>query len=190
MEEIARLTPIYGGVHYDRLDGDGLQWPCPDRQHPGTRVLHGERFTRGLGNFAAVDFVPPDELVDDDYPLVLSTGRVLYHYHTVLTRKVDGLNALHPGGTIEINAVDAMSLGIADGDLVRVASRRGELIAEADVGVRPPAGTVFMAFHFAEAAANLLTTRALDPVAKIPEYKACAVRVARLDGVEAAAAAG
>ena len=187
MEEIAGVTPIYGGVGYERLDGEGLQWPCPDRDHGGTPVLHGQSFTRGLGAFGAVDFEPPDELVDEEYPLVLSTGRVLYHYHTVLTRKVDGLNELSPGGTIEVNAVDAAALGISHGDLVQVASRRGELVAKAEVANTPPVGTVFMAFHFAEAAANLLTTRAYDPVAKIPELKACAVRVAKLSGAGEAA---
>ena len=177
MEEIAVLTPSYGGIYYDRLDGDGLQWPCPDRNHPGIRFLHQERFARGLGKFHVVEFIEPDEQVDEEYPLVLTTGRVLYHYHTIMTRKVSGLNQLYPEGTVEIHPADAKSLGIEEGGLARVTSRRGSVVTRAEVTERTPAGTVFMTFHFAEAAANLLTSRALDPVAKIPEYKVCAVRV-------------
>jgi predicted molibdopterin-dependent oxidoreductase YjgC len=119
----------------------------------------------------------PDEPVDEEYPLVLTTGRVLYHYHTVMTRKVPGLNEIYPEGTLEIHSVDAKRLGIEDGALAKVASRRGKLVVKAEVIDTPPEGTVFMTFHFAEAAANLLTNPALDPVAKIPEYKVCAVKV-------------
>ncbi|MFH1569572.1 MAG: formate dehydrogenase subunit alpha [Gemmatimonadota bacterium] len=180
MEEIAALTPSYGGIHYDRLNGHGLQWPCPDRGHPGTPILHRETFTRGKGRFHAVEFIEPDELVDDDYPLRLSTGRALHHYHTILTRKVEGLNILSPSGTAEVNTADAGRLGLADGALARISSRRGTLVARAQVSDKPPPGTVFMTFHFVEAAANLLTNSALDPIAKIPEYKVCAVRVEKV----------
>ena len=177
MEEIAQLTPSYGGIVHGRLDGHGLQWPCPDRTHPGTPFLHKDRFTRGLGKFHAVDFIEPDERVDDAYPFVLTTGRVRYHYHTVLTRKVDGLNTLCPEATVEINPADAKRLGIEHAGYVKVSSRRGSIVARAEVTDTSLAGTVFTTFHFAEAAANLLTTPVLDPVAKIPEYKVCAVRI-------------
>ena len=182
LDEIASVTPSYGGMHYDRLEGDGLQWPCLDHDHPGTPYLHKDKFARGLGKFHAVEYIEPDEQVDDEYPLVLTTGRVLYHYHTVMTRKVPGLNALSPEGTVEIHLEDAAHLGIENGALAKVSSRRGSIVARAEVSDTPPAGTVFTTFHFAEAAANLLTNPALDPVAKIPEFKYCAVRV---EGVEA-----
>jgi formate dehydrogenase alpha subunit len=178
MEEVAALAPAtHGGMHYDRLDNGGLQWPCPDRSHPGTKFLHRGRFARGLGKFRAVEWRGPQEQPDAEYPLVLTTGRALYHYHTAMTRRIAGLNALCPEATVEINPVDAERLGIAPGAFARVTSRRGSIVARAEVSDRAPAGTVYMSLHFAEAAANLLTSRALDPIARIPEYKACAVRV-------------
>jgi formate dehydrogenase alpha subunit len=187
LEEIASLTPSYGGIAYDRLEGDGLQWPCPDRSHAGTPYLHAGRFARGRGKFHVVEYIEPAEAVDEAYPLVLTTGRVLYHYHTVISRKAPGLNALYPEEMVEIHPADAEHLGIEAGALVRVASRRGSVVAKAEVVDRPPEGTVFMTFHFAESAANLLTNAALDPVAKIPEYKVCAVKVEAVssEGAEA-----
>jgi len=178
MDEIAQLTPIYGGMSHDRLEGDGLQWPCPDKDHPGTQFLHKGRFSRGLGKFHAIDFRPPFEMPDEEYPLLLTTGRMLYHFHTgTLSRRSAGLNELHPEGKVEISPEDAAKLDIEDGDLVEVTSRRGKVVAKALVTDKSPVGTVFMTFHFREAAANLLTVSALDPVAKIPEYKVCAVKV-------------
>jgi len=178
MEEIASLTPSYGGISYNRLDNGGLQWPCPTQDHPGTPILHTKQFACGKGRFIPLDYKPPMELTDDDYPLVLTTGRSLYHFHTgTMTRKVGGLNALRGEGTVEINPEDASVLGIADGEMVKVASRRGEIEAKAEVTGVSPRGVVFMTFHFAESSANLLTNPALDPVSKIPEYKICAVRV-------------
>jgi predicted molibdopterin-dependent oxidoreductase YjgC len=180
MEEIAELTPSYGGITYARLENGGLQWPCPDREHPGTKYLHAEKFTRGRGKFAPLEYKPPREEPDDDYPLVLTTGRSLYQFHTgTMTRKVRGLNILRGEELVEMNPQDAGALGIADGDEVRVASRRGKVIAKAKVTENSPKGVVFMTFHFAESATNLLTNPALDPVAKIPELKVCAVRVER-----------
>ncbi|GAH56828.1 unnamed protein product [marine sediment metagenome] len=181
MEEIASLTPSYGGISYERLEDGGLQWPCPTEDHPGTPILHAKLFTRGKGRFIPLEYKPPMELPDDEYPLVLTTGRSLYHFHTgTLTRKVEGLNILKGEGEVEINPDDASSLGIADGEMVKVISRRGEVVTRAKATDVSPVGVVFMTFHFAESPANRLTNPALDPVAKIPEYKVCAVRVERM----------
>ena len=180
MDEIASLTPSYGGISYNRLEDGGLQWPCPTQEHPGTPILHTERFSRGKGHFVPLEYKPPMELPDDDYPLTLTTGRSLYHFHTgTMTRKVKGLNILLEEGLLEINPSDASALGIADGEMVKVVSRRGEVMAKAKVTEVSPVGVVFMTFHFAESAVNLLTNPVLDPVSKIPEFKVCAVRVER-----------
>jgi formate dehydrogenase alpha subunit len=181
MEEIAILTPSYGGVNYERLEECGLQWPCPTRDHPGTPILHVGRFVCGLGKFTPLQYKPPAELPDKEFPLVLTTGRSLYHYHTgTMTRKVAGLNTIEPEGVIEVNPADASSLKIKDGDNIKVISRRGEVTAKAKITEKSPPKVVYMTFHFAESAANLLTNTALDPVAKIPEFKVCAVRIERV----------
>ena len=180
MEEITSLTPSYGGISYKRLEGGGLQWPCPTKDHPGTPILHTQQFTRGKGRFIPVEYKPPMELPDKKYPLVLTTGRSLYQYHTgTMTRKVEGLNVLKGEGEVELNPADASKLRIKDGEKVKVSSRRGEVLAKARVTETSPVGVVFMTFHFAESPTNMLTNPALDPVAKIPEYKVCAVRVER-----------
>lgn len=182
MDEIAALTPSYGGIRHQRLQsGKGLQWPCPDERHPGTPILHVGKFTRGLGKLTPVDFLPPAELPDEEYPLLLTTGRVLWHYHTgSLTRRSEGLAAIYPEGMIEMHPEDAARLDVANGELVEVASRRGQVTVKTDVTDKVTPGVVFMTFHFAESAANFLTNSAFDPVAKIPEFKACAVRVTKL----------
>ena len=181
MEEISTLTPSYGGISYERLEDGGLQWPCPTKDHPGTPILHTKRFTRGKGRFIPLEYKPPMELPDDEFPLVLTTGRSLYQYHTgTMTRKVSGLNMLWGEGLVEVNPEDASSLGISDGEMVKVISRRGEVVARAKVTEASPVGVVFMTFHFAESPANLLTNPAVDPVAKIPEFKVCAVRIERV----------
>ncbi|MFC1957154.1 molybdopterin oxidoreductase family protein, partial [Chloroflexota bacterium] len=178
MDEITSLTPIYGGISYQRLESGGLQWPCPTPEHPGTPILHTRQFTRGKGQFIPLSYKPPMELPDDEYPLILTTGRSLFHWHTgTLSRKVAGLNAFMGEGLVEINPEDAKALGITDGDMVKASSRRGEITAKARVTEVSPPGVVFMTFHFAESPANVLTNPASDPVAKIPEYKVCAVRV-------------
>ena len=180
MEEIARLTPSYGGISYQRLEDDGLQWPCPDEEHPGTPILHTKQFTRGKGRFIPLEYKPPMELPDEDYPLLLTTERSLYHFHTgTLTRKVAGLNILRGEELVEINPKDASALGITDGEVVKVISRRGEVVAKAKVTETSPVGVISMGFHFAESPTNQLTNPALDPIAKIPEFKVCAVRVER-----------
>ncbi len=181
MEEVASLTPSYGGIRYHRLEGQGLQWPCPTPDHPGTPFLHKDKFSRGKGKFHAVPYVPAPELPNEEYPFLLTTGRVLYHYHTLVTRKSKGLSEIYPEGVIEINPEDAMRLGIQpDNGLVEVTSRRGKVKVKAKVSNRLPPGVVFMTFHFKEAAANLLTLDALDPVAKIPEFKVCAVKIQKV----------
>jgi predicted molibdopterin-dependent oxidoreductase YjgC len=176
--EIARLSPSYGGISFARLEKGGLQWPCPTAEHPGTPVLHTEIFTRGKGRFTPLEYRPPAELPDKDYPLTLTTIRSLYHYHTgSMTRKVKGLNAIVSEEMVEINPEDALLLGITSGDTVKVTSRRGQVAAKARVTPISPAGVVSMDIHFGEAAANVLTNPALDPVSKTPEFKVCAVRV-------------
>ncbi len=181
MEEIRNLTPSYGGISYQRLENGGIQWPCPLDDHPGTPILHTDIFVRGKGRFMPLKYVPPGESPDEDYPLILTTGRSLYHFHTgTMTRKVAGLNIIEPGGVVEISPQDASQLGIAQGDKVRVSSRRGEVITKAKITDTMPPGLVFMAFHFAESAANILTNPKLDPVSKIPELKVSAVKVEKL----------
>jgi formate dehydrogenase alpha subunit len=181
MKEIADVTPSYGGISFARLENGSLQWPCPTEDHPGLQFLHEGMFSRGKGKFAALEYKPPKERPDDTYPLVLTTGRSLFHYHTgTMTRKSKGLNELKGEEEVEINPQDAKALGIADGDKVRVISRRGKVIARAKVTKNLMKGVVFMTFHFAESATNLLTNPALDPVSKIPELKFCAVRVEKV----------
>lgn len=178
MEELAKVTPSYAGITFERLDQGGIQWPCPTLDHPGTKYLHSEKFARGKGLFSAIEYKPSAELTDKEYPLVLTTGRVLYHYHTgTMTRLSRGSNERYPESLVEINPADALSHGIKDGTKVRVSSRRGSVEAKASVTEKSPPGTIFMNFHFREAAVNRLTNPALDPVGKIPEYKVCAVRI-------------
>ena len=180
MEEIAKLTPIYGGMFYSRLDNGGLQWPCLDASHSGTKYLHKGKFSRGKGKFSAVEFKEAAELPDEEYPLLLTTGRVLYHFHTgTITRRSKGLSEVYPEALVEISPQDAEELKVEDEEFVEVASRRGKIKAKAQVTGKSGKGVVFMSFHFHEAAANLLTNAALDPVSKIPEYKVCAVKIKR-----------
>jgi len=181
MEEIARLTPSYGGISYDRLENGGLQWPCPTSDHPGTTYLHKDRFTQGKGKFHPISYKASPELPDGEYPFTLTTGRVLYHYHTGnMSRRSYGLDAICPEGTIEINPHDAEQLGCTNGDMVEVSSRRGKVQVKVEVSEKPAPKVVFMTFHFKESAVNLLTIDALDPIAKIPELKVCAVKIEKL----------
>ncbi|MFC1930245.1 molybdopterin oxidoreductase family protein [Chloroflexota bacterium] len=178
MDEIASIAPSYEGINYSRLEEGGLQWPCPSEDYPGTPILHTMQFTRGKGHFAPLQYRPPAELPDDEYPLILTTERSLFHFHTgTMSRKVKGLNIFQSEELVEMNPKDAESLDITDGDVVRVISRRGEVSAKAKVTEASPAGLISMSFHFAESPTNQLTNPALDPVAKIPELKVCAVRV-------------
>jgi predicted molibdopterin-dependent oxidoreductase YjgC len=180
MDEIASVSPIYGGITYGRLESGGLQWPCPTEEHPGTRMLHTQHFTRGRGRFIPLEYKPPMELPDDEYPLVLTTGRSLFHWHTgTVSRKVTGLNTFLGEEEVEISPEDAETLGLSDGDRIKVISRRAEVSAKAKVTGASPPGVVYMTFHFAESPTNTLTNPVLDPVAKIPEFKVCAVRIER-----------
>jgi formate dehydrogenase major subunit len=180
-DEIAALTPSMAGISYSRLEGNGLQWPCPTPDHPGTPILHREKFTRGLGRFAPLEFREPAENPDKEYPFLLNTGRSLQHWHGgTLSRRSMGLNAIAPEGEIEINAADGHGLGISAGDLIRVSSRRGQVTGRARLTSHLPRGMIFMTFHFAEIPANILTGDAVDPVAKIPEFKVSAVRIERV----------
>jgi formate dehydrogenase alpha subunit len=177
MDEIASLTPIYGGIHHDRLDENGLQWPCVDRQDPGTPILHTDKFVRGRGKFHAIEYKPPAESVSKDFPLILTTGRVLEHWHTgSMSRRSEVLDTLNPHGAVDINPDDARNLGIEDGDMVSIASERGKIETRAHITEKTAPGVAFMAFHWSESPANLLTNSALDPVAKIPEFKVSAVK--------------
>jgi formate dehydrogenase alpha subunit len=178
MDEIASVSPIYGGMSFERIETVGLQWPCPGKDHPGTKYLHKGKFTRGKGKFHPVPFKEPAELPDKDFPFVLSTGRVLYQFHTgTLTRKVPAINQVSPTGYVEIHVQDAEKHGIGDGDPVEVSTPRGTVVTKARVGTTVARGWLFMPFHFAEGPANMLTNDALDPIAKIPEFKVCAANI-------------
>jgi formate dehydrogenase alpha subunit len=179
MAEISELSPIYAGISYRRLDaGEQLQWPVRDRSHPGTPILHVGTFARGLGRFMPLNYVPSAELPDEEYPLVLTSGRILYHWHGgAMTHHARGLEEVYPEGVIELNPMDARQVGVEDGQKVRVASRRGEIEVTAQVTDRIEPGLLFGTFHFMDANINFLTNSVLDPGAKIPEYKVCAVRL-------------
>jgi formate dehydrogenase alpha subunit len=179
MTEINALTPSYGGITHVRLEkGERLQWPCPTAEHPGTPILHTKQFSRGRGKFTPIDHLPPAEMPDDEYPFILNTGRVLYHWHGgQMTRRSKGIMQVYGKALVELNPEDAAKLGINGHKIVRVTSRRGSIEAEAWITDRVPAGMVYANFHFPEASANELTIAALDPVSKIPEYKVAAVRV-------------
>ena len=177
LSEMGELVPEYRGVTYDRLEQDGLQWPVTDETHPGTPFLFADTFPRGRAKFHPLQYRPALEKADAEYPFILTTGRVLYHWHGGTMTRHSKLDEVYPEALIEVNPADGGRLGVRDGDPVRVTSRRGTLVVRAHITERVGEGVVFMAFHFVEAAANLLTSRALDPVAKIPEYKVCAVKV-------------
>jgi formate dehydrogenase major subunit len=180
--EISELAPQLSGIKYSRLEGNGLQWPVPDASHGGTPLLHKDGcFTCGQGQFIPVDWTPPAEVPDEQYPFVLSTGRRLYHYHTrTQTGRAAGLNDLLAEETADLSPSDAGTLGIENGEMVRVISRRGEVIVKAKVTDRVPDGLVWMAFHFRDTCANWLTNPVFDPVSETAEYKACAVRIQKL----------
>jgi formate dehydrogenase alpha subunit len=180
MEEISKVTPSYGGITYDRIEYEGIHWPCPTDEHPGTPILHREQFTSGKGNFHAIEYIPPAEKIDDDYPMYLTTGRLLYQYHTgTMTMKTDGLNEIAPECFVEISSQDARKYEMQDGAAVTIDSRRGSIQAKIRISDKAVAGTIFIPFHYGVAAANRLTNAALDPICGIPEYKVCAVKLSK-----------
>jgi len=183
MDEVASVTPSYAGVSFERLDrGENLHWPVKGYDHPGTPILHIGQFTRGKGLFSPTTDVPPAEKPDTEFPMLMNTGRVIYHWHGgEMTRRAKGLLEVYPKPLIELNPEDALRIGINGNRRVRVTSRRGSIVSEAWVTDRVPEGMVYANFHFPEANANELTIAALDPIAKIPEFKITAVKVELAD---------
>ncbi len=181
MDEIASLTPIYGGISYERLEPFGLQWPCPAKEHPGTPYLHKDKFAKGKGSFIPCPYVAPDELPDEEYNFALSTGRVYWHWHTgTMSRRTSLLDREVPGAYVEMHPADAEQLKIKEGEKVEVSSRRGEIELAVKLTKKVKEGSLFIPFHVREAAANVLTNPAIDPIAKIPEYKICAAKVEKI----------
>jgi predicted molibdopterin-dependent oxidoreductase YjgC len=177
LEEMGRVVAEYAGVKYRRIENEGLQTPVWNDSHPGTPYLFAESFPAGRGKFHPLEYVAAVEPPDEEYPFILTTGRLLEHWHGGTLTRHSKLDDLYPEARIEINPADAARLKIDDGQTVRASSRRGTIVLHAWVTERTTPGVVFVPMHFAEAAANLLTIDALDPLAKIPEFKACAVRI-------------
>ncbi|EJZ8464089.1 formate dehydrogenase subunit alpha [Enterococcus faecalis] len=178
MEEISALTPSFGGINYERLEKESLQWPCRSLTDPGTPIMHVGSFARGKGLFKAIPYKQAQELPDEEYPYLMSTGRMLYHYNTrAMTGRTEGINQIANHSYIEINAVDAQALGIQEGDKVEVHSRRGKIETYAAVGNRVFPQEVFMTFHFPDGNVNEITNAVFDDIATIPEYKVCAVAI-------------
>ena len=185
MDEIGSVTPNFAGISHERLDstefaGRGLQWPCRSKDKPGTEIMHVGKFARGLGCFIPTRHVPSMELPDEDYPIIMMTGRILYHYNAcAMTDKVEGLNEMAPDSFIELNTEDAEKLEVRDGDMVNVSSRRGKIQARAVVSEKTNPGECWMPFHYI-GGANWLTSDALDSISKTPEYKVCTVKVEKI----------
>ena len=181
-QELSSVTPSYAGITYERIEKEGIQWPCPDLTHPGTKYLHKDRFVRGKGLFHGIEWVPPAESQDKDYPYLLTTGRVLYHYHTgTMTHRSGGFTELYGECLAEVNETDAEKLNIKTGDMIRIASRRGDITVKASVGGATDQGVIFIPFHFSDPAVNkLINSSDLDPIAKIPEYKVCPVSMKKV----------
>jgi predicted molibdopterin-dependent oxidoreductase YjgC len=181
LEEIRSCVPQYKGITYERLEkkAGGIHWPCPSEDHPGTPTMFVQAFGTPdkLGHFKAVEYKPPAESPDADYPHVLSTGRSLFHYHTgTMTRRTDTLNSEVPEAYAEINPEDALMLDVRSGSRIVLETRRGKIEVIARVTERVPQGSIFVPFHFSESSANILTNPALDPTSKMPEFKVCAVK--------------
>jgi formate dehydrogenase alpha subunit len=182
MKEITSVTPSYGGISYDRLDrGEVLHWPCPDESHPGTPFLHKGSFVRGKGKFFPVDYLPPPEMPDEEYPFLLNTGRLPFHFHGgSITRRIELLDKEVSSGFISLHPDDARKLETREGEQLRVASRRGELTIRVRISDEVEPGSAFIPMHFAECPVNVLTDTKLDPDAKIPDLKVCAVKIERI----------
>ena len=182
MDEIAEVTPSFHGISHERLDREGgLQWPCPDKTHPGTPIMHVGRPARGKALLYPAAYRPSQELPDEEYPFILMTGRILYHYNAAaMTGRAPGLVEISGEGFIEVNFRDAQKLGISNGERIKVSSRRGEITATARVGRKVSEGETWMPFHFEDSPVNVLTNAALDEYARIPEYKVCAVKLEKI----------
>ncbi len=181
MDELIEVTPSYAGITYERLESGGLQWPCPSTDHPGTKYLHKDgNFPIGKGKFTPVEYKPSAESVDEEYPFILTTGRILYHYHSVMTRRAKDLDGEAPKGYMEMNPEDASALGIEAEEIVKVSSRRGELKAPVQITDKISKGVVYMSFHYKEMAANKLTNELYDPKSKTPELKVSAVKIEKI----------
>ena len=186
-DEMASLAPMFGGVNYEKLEPDGIQWPCPTIEHPGTTIMYVEKFNRpnGLAKFNFMDHIASAELPDDEYPLILTTGRRRQHYNNgSMTRRSSKIFNQWPDETLEINPYDARRFNIKDSEKVLASSRRGKMEVKVHVTDRSQPGIIFMAFHNRDAMTNLLTNNALDPICKIPEYKSCAIKIEKLNGHE------
>ncbi len=180
-DEVCSVAPPYAGMSFARLGADGLQWPCPSADHPGTPILHSKAFTRGKGLFSAIRYQPAKEVPDEEYPFVLTTGRHIFHYHTgSMTRRAQTLENEAPECYVEINPADAEKYNIEPGAQVEVSSRRGKIVVKACVTERIQPGVLFLPFHYGEAAANVLTNAVFDPICSVPEYKACAAALRAL----------
>lgn len=182
MEEISSLTPQYGGINYDRIENDGIQWPCPNVDHPGSKVLHVGKFAKGKATFVPCDYVLSFEGLSEDYPYTLVNGRILYHYHTrTMTGRVEGLNEKAPHSYIEVNPITAQKLGFEDNEKIKVSSKRGEIETYVKITDIVDEDVFFMPFHFADGAANYLTNTTLDKISKVPDLKVCAIKVEKIN---------
>ena len=180
-DEIASLTPIVAGINYARIEHNGIQWPCPDVKHPGTKFLHEGKFPRGLGQFFVAPYRAPAESPDNEYPLLLTTGRTLYHYNVgTMTRRSAGIIHKTNECFVEVHHADAEELGIFDGEMVKVATRRGEITARAEVSEKVKKGVIWMPMHFVEAAVNKLTKNAYDNITQTAEYKVCGAKIGKI----------
>jgi formate dehydrogenase (NADP+) alpha subunit len=184
-DEISEIAPIFGGINYNRIDEEGIQWPCINEEDEGTPILHTQTFKtqNGRGKFIPLKYRPSAELPDKEYPLILTTGRSIYHYQTsTMTGAVEGLKTLYGEDYIDMCQEDALKIGVKDAERVKVISRRGEIEPKVRITESCLSGVVFMTFHFSESATNILTNSALDPISKTPEFKVCAVRVEKIEG--------
>ena len=183
MDVIARLTPPYGGINYERLEKGGIQAPCPNVDHPGTPYLYKDKFPIGKGKFFPADYQPPSELPDDEYPFILSTGSSIFHMRTgTMVEKVHDINYISGFELLNMNPEDAFSLGARDDDIVAVSSRRGSLNLKVKVTDAVLKGVVFTTFHFVDTPTNILTNDKYDPLGKVPELKFCAVKINKIGG--------
>lgn len=187
MDEVAALTPIYGGISYGRLEKETLQWPCPDKKHSGTKILHQEKFSQGKGKFFPIEHQPPRELPDKEFPFILSTGRILFHYNVATTTsRTKILQREFPENFVQINPGDAKEYNIKNGDIVEVSSRRGSITVKANITPAIIKGVLWMPFHFAKNMTNILTNDVFDPIAKIGEYKVCAASIKKYENIKKA----